>query len=239
MGGILVYQNSGQAASDLSGRFRWLDFATDPEQAAGRLERDRYRMILIHLEDEGESGLSVASLVRGMPAYHLTPMLFVAADRRYENKAFYDYHCYDYLVKPIRQNEFVRVIYPFLVQLYTEKRDNWMRVRIRGTIKEICVNDILYLESANRSVMIHTRSGVLEIPYLPLKQCLAEHGGVFVQCHRCILVNRNFVDRIDYRERKIQLPGCRVDIGRQHEATLHREFDSHRGLAENEEWRNQ
>ena len=239
MGRILVYQKNRQIMPDSAGQSRWLDFAADLEQAARRLERDHYRMILIHFENGEKSGLSVASLVRGMPAYHLTPMVFVAADRRYEEMAFYEYHCYDYLVKQIHPKEFVRILYPFLVQLYTEKKENWMRVRIRGSAKEICVNDILYLESANRSVMIHTRNGVLEIPYLSLKQCLEDHGGVFVQCHRCVLVNRNFIERIDYRERRIELPGCRVDIGRRYEAALHREFDAHRGLEENKEWRNQ
>ena len=225
MGGILVYQRCGQAISGSSGLFRWMIFVSEPEQVIDRLEREHYQMVMIHLEEGEESGLKVASLIRGIPGYHLTPILFLAPDRRYEKAAFYEYHCYDYLVKPIRHNEIIRILYPFLIQLYTEKKERWMRVKIHGTIKEILLDDIFFIESANRSASIHTRDGIMEVPYLPLKQCLERYGSVFVQCHRCVLVNRNFIKRIDYRKKQIELPGCYADIGRQYEMVLRQEFD--------------
>lgn len=225
MGGILVYQKCGQAISGPPGLFQWMIFVSEPEQVLSRLEREHYQMVMIHLEEGEESGLKVASLIRGIPGYHLTPILFLAPDRRYEKAAFYEYHCYDYLVKPIRHNEIIRILYPFLIQLYTEKKERWMRVKIHGTIKEILLDDIIFIESANRSVSIHTREGIMEVPYLSLKQCLERYGSVFVQCHRCMLVNRNFIKRIDYRKKRIELPGCYADIGRQYEPVLHQEFD--------------
>ena len=226
MGGILVYQKSGQVLSEeSSGLFRFMTFVSEPEEVVSRLESETCQMVMIHLDGEEESGLKVASLVRGIPGYHLTPILFLAADHRYEKEAFYEYHCYDYLVKPIRYAEIIRILYPFLVQLYTEKDDRRMQVKIHGTVEAVMVNDIIYMESANRSVRIHTRTGTMEVPYLPLKQCREGYDGIFVQCHRCVLVNRNFVKEIDYRRKRIELPGCYVEIGRQYEPVLHQEFD--------------
>ena len=224
MGGILVYQKSGQVLSESPELFRFMIFVSEPEQVISRLEREYYQMVMIHLEKGEESGLKVASLVRGIPGYHLTPILFLASDHRYEKTAFYEYHCYDYLVKPIRHDEIIRIIYPFLIQMYTEKKERWMQVKIHGNIKDILLNDIIYLESANRSVRIHTWTETVDIPYLPLKQCLEGYGGIFVQCHRCVLVNRNYVNRIDYRRKRIELPGCSVEIGRQYEPVLRQEF---------------
>lgn len=225
MGGILVYQKEEQAVPEIPELFRWMVFISEPEQVLHVLEKGHYQMIMIHLDKEGESGLEAASLVRGLPGYYLTPILFLAPDHRYERKAFYEYHCYDYLVKPIRRDEIIKIVYPFLVQLCAEKRERWFRVKSHGVIRFILLYDILYIESMNRSVIVHTECERIEIPYLSLRQCQEEYASVFIQCHRSVLVNRNYVLQIDYREKKIQLPGCCVDIGRQYESVLHREFD--------------
>lgn len=225
MAGILVYQKENSVDSGSMTAFRQLVFVSEPGQAGDLLEKNHYQMVMIHLEPEVEDGWQVASLVRGMPGYSLTPIVFLAQDRRYERQAFYEYHCYDYLIKPIRQEEIIKIVYPFLAQLFVQEREERMRIKSGGVTRMIPVRDILYIESNNRCVWIHTRTEVLMVPYLPLKRCRMEHTGVFVQCHRSILVNRGFVKRVDYRKREIELPGCRVEIGHRYEEILHREFD--------------
>lgn len=225
MGGILIYQKDICGDSETLALFRQLVFASEPEQAGYLLETNQYRMVLIHLEPEEKDGWQVASLVRGMPGYSLTPIVFLAKDRRCERRAFYEYHCYDFLVKPIRQEEIIKIVYPFLAQLWIQEKEGQMRVKTEGVTRLIPICDILYIESINRSVLFHTRSGVLTVPYLTLKRCRMDYAGVFVQCHRSILVNRNYVEQVDYRKKEIELPGCRVEIGSRYESILHREFD--------------
>lgn len=224
MEGILVYQK-GDLMDSGSMLFRQMVFVSEPEQAGQLLEKNQYQMVMIHLDAGGEDGWQVASLVRGMPGYSLTPIVFLARDRRYERQAFYEYHCYDYLVKPIRQEEIIKLVYPFLAQLFAREREERMRIKTDGVTRLIPVRDILYIESNNRCVWIHTEKEVLAVPYLSLQHCRMEHPEVFVQCHRSILVNRRFVKRVDYRGKEIRLPGCRVEIGQRYEEGLHREFD--------------
>lgn len=227
MGGILVYQREERKEPVPGEQSGQIIIVSEAEQAVRILEEDHYQMVMIHLDQKG-SGFALASMVRGIPGYELTPVLFLATDRRHEKRAFYEYHCYDYLVKPIRKEEVIKILYPYLVQCHEENRKNWMRVRVHGVTRRILICDILYMESINRSVDIHMRNGVLNIPYLQLKQCLKKYEDIFIQCHRSILVNRNFVRGIDYRDKKVELPGCQVDIGRQYETGLRREFDGRR-----------
>ena len=225
MGGILIYQKDICEDPEMAALFHQLVFASEPEQAGDLLENNDYRMVMIHLEPEEKDGWQVASLVRGMPGYSLTPIVFLAEDRRHERRAFYEYHCYDYLVKPIQQEEIIKVVYPFLIQLWMKERTGEMRVRSEGVTRLIPLCDILYIESINRSVLFHTTKGILTVPYLTLKRCQMEHAGVFVQCHRSFLVNRNYVKRVDYRKKEIELPGCLVEIGSRYEGAVHQEFD--------------
>lgn len=225
MGGVLVYQRKAQAAQSLPEVFQCMTLASEPEQAVRLLQRDHYQMVMIHLDQREESGFALASMIRGIPGYQLTPILFLAPDCRYEARAFHEFHCYDYLVTPIRYEEIVRILYPFLVQSYTEKQKSRMRVKIHGVTRVIRVYEIIYMESINRAIDIHTEREVLNIPYLQLNHCLRQYGDIFIQCHRSILVNRNYIQYIDYKEKKIELPGCSVDIGRQYEPSLHIEFD--------------
>lgn len=224
MGEVLIFQESGreEEGTVLS---ELLSIVTEEKEAEKALLCHPYRLILIHLEEDDEAGMQLAFFIRGIPRYYLTPILFLAKSHKYEKQAFHDIHCYDYLIKPIRQEDIIKIIYPLLTQIFTEKEESKMLFRIHGITHLVNIHDIIYMESGNRCVTVHTTGTTLEVPYLRLSHCLAKYGNVFVRCHRSILVNRSFVRRIDYNNRYIELAGGTVDIGRHYQKDVRREFD--------------
>ena len=70
--------------------------------------------------------------------------------------------------------------------------------RKEGIIYQVDVQEIVFIESHERCLHIHTLSERLEIPYITLKKVLNDIGEYgFVQCSRNTIVNRKYIAYID------------------------------------------
>ena len=75
-------------------------------------------------------------------------------------------------------------------------------LKLDGLMRKVALRDILYLESRNKKVAIHTTEGAHEIRR-SMETMEAALGDGFYRCHRCYLVN---LARIaDYGPRTIRL----------------------------------
>lgn len=224
---ILVFQRQKETPPG-NGNTHAIRIVTDRREAEEVLQNQNFRLILIDLEGAEEKGLEFAFFVRELKGYYLTPILFFARDRKYEQMAFHDIHCYDYMVKPIQEEEIIRILYLYLTYNPVSEEKSQMRFQIHGEDYMIPIQDIVYLETWNRSVFVHAVNQVLEAPYLKLCDCVSRGGGKFVQCHRSYAVNRSFIRKIDYGKHQIELKEDygRVDMGRKYERMLRHEFDA-------------
>lgn len=102
-----------------------------------------------------------------------------------------------------------------------------MRFYVRGVIYRAACEDIIYMESQNRCVQVHTREREIFVPYLKLCECMEKAGGHFVQCHRSILVNPKYIHEIQLSKKRIILREGRGElmIGRKYVQDLRRIFD--------------
>ncbi len=225
MADVLVFRGRETAGGGSGGRAFTL--VSDVTAGARQLLEGSYRMVFIDLEGAEELGMEFAYLVRGLPRYHLTPILFFAADLRYEQLAFRDIHGYDYMVKPIGRGELIQIMYLYLMCLPWEKREEPLRFRIHGTTHLVWEDSIVYVEILNRNAVVHTVDEDLEVPYMKLEDCFCRGKSRLVQCHRSILVNPDFVRRIDYIEKQIILEGGygKLNIGRKYLREIRDAFD--------------
>lgn len=102
-----------------------------------------------------------------------------------------------------------------------------MRFSIRGIVYRIPFDEILYMESLNRSVVVHTWERDLAVPYLRLADCEEKGVGGFIRCHRSILVNMHYIREIRLGKRQIVLDGGKgeVAIGRKYIPSVKGIFD--------------
>jgi len=234
MGEILIFQR-GKVWEKEEWSPKQISFYDSMGKAKRALIQNRYQLFLIHLEDENNEGIQLARCIRGMSQYYRTPIIFLAESRKYEQEAFYDIHCYDYLLKPIKEEEVIKIIYPFLVQFISREREDKLTFHVRRSVFRVNISDIVYMESGNRNVTIHFLEDSLQVPRLKLCFYATRYSDVFVQCHRSILVNRIHIKNIDYRRGYIELPEGKVEIGRHYLAQLRREFDDENTSVYNEE----
>lgn len=102
-----------------------------------------------------------------------------------------------------------------------------MRFYIRGIVYMVDCRDIVYMETQNRYVQVHTTGRPLFVPYLRLCECLEQSDGRFLRCHRSILVNPSYIEDIQLNRKRIILCQGRGElaIGRKYEGEVRRLFD--------------
>ena len=224
MAKILIFEGRHETEFP-DGEHRDICIAGDCGRAREILLSDDYQVILIHLEDRDEEAVRFASFVREIPRYYLTPLLFLAKNRRYEQWASHEIHCYDYLVKPVKNQDIIKIIYPVYARLVQTEYRRQISFLVRGKAHIFNVDEIMYLTASNRNVKVYTTNGCLEVPYLRLNKFSLQYQEIFVQCHRAVVVNRDYVKCVDYTRGKVELPGVTVEMGRNYYEIMHRAFD--------------
>lgn len=103
-----------------------------------------------------------------------------------------------------------------------------MQFSVRGIVYRIAGEDIIYMESLNRQVVVHTTTGILVVPYARLCEYRQSGDGFFLQCHRSMLVNPCFIKEILPGKRKIVLaePWGEIAIGRKYMGEVRQVFDA-------------
>lgn len=109
-----------------------------------------------------------------------------------------------------------------------KKEKSAIRFYVKGVIYRIENSDIVYMESLNRQLLVHTVNGVLMVPYGRLCECVEKDGENLMQCHRSLLVNPHFIREIRIRTRQIVLsePWGMIAIGRKYQDEVKRLFDT-------------
>ena len=116
-------------------------------------------------------------------------IIFVTGYEKYMNCAF-DVSAFHYLLKPINEEKFHTVFGRALEELSAAKRQTkrYILVRNSGAWQKIYIKDIYYIESSNKKVIIHAKTGILDC-YGKMDELEQMTGSGFYRCHRCYLVN--------------------------------------------------
>lgn len=116
------------------------------------------------------------------------------------------------------------------MNILLESPVNVMRFYVRGIVYRVACADIIYMETQNRNVVVHTRERKISVPYLKLSDCVEKGEGRFVRCHRSLLVNPFYIQDIYISKRQIVLTEGRGElvIGRKYIPDVRQIFDAGR-----------
>lgn len=153
------------------------------------------------------SGLKFVDGIRRIDRYAFTPVIFVTS---LEDARLYTYeklHCYSFIEKPFDSNKLKEMVMQCLNFPSVEQKRKTMYFRKEGIILAADREDIVYAESINHILNIHTTQGdLLSIPYVTLKKFMSDvDSDDFVQCSRSTVVNRCYIHNVDITNRVIQL----------------------------------
>lgn len=174
------------------------------------LERTIDLFILDIILDTGRpgdsSGLMFAENIRQVGHYGFTPIIIVTS---LEDERLFTYeklHCYGFVEKPFDRRKLERMAEEALSFPGTGYKERTLFFRKDGIILAVERDNIVYAESLNHVLHIHTCQGdVLKIPYMTIKRLLAEaDSSDFLQCSRNMVVNRRFIHNVDLTNRMIR-----------------------------------
>lgn len=161
-------------------------------------------------------GLRFAQEIREVKKYMFTPLIFITS---LEDPKLYSYsqlHCFEYIEKPFHAEKVKRTIAKALEFPITEDEERYVYFRKDGIVYSKSIKEIIYIENSRRKVSIHCENDVLEIPYKTCNEILAEiDSDQFIRCSRYTIVNKQYIERIDYTNRYIKLRNVEepIEIG--------------------------
>lgn len=142
------------------------------------------------LDVKGIGGIDAAKIIRRRQEILNLPksiLIFVTGYDEFMSDAF-DVHAFHYLLKPIDTKKFSQVLNQAVNELKNIQYQNFLLIKVDGLTKKIFLQDIFYIESQNKKVVIHTTNEIFEVygKMDAYEIALAEN---FFRCHRCYLVN--------------------------------------------------
>lgn len=173
--------------------------------------------IILHPEKPGDvMGLKFAREIRDVRKYMFTPLIFITS---LEDPKLYSYsqlHCFGYIEKPFSEEQVRKLISKALEFPVEDDEERFVYFRKDGIVYSKCIKEIIYIENSRRKVVIHCEKDVLEIPYKTCDEILEElDSALFIQCSRYTILNKKYIEEIDYTNRYVRLRGIQkpVEIG--------------------------
>ena len=236
---VLILEDNGLMLECLSGIVQEVgvktevfpfDNAKDACQCALKSTIDLFIIdIMLEAHKSGDtSGLSFVEDIRRIKRYGFTPAIIVTA--LYDQKliTYEELHCYSFIEKPFDKDRLKGLIEEALAFPGTDSGTKTLKFRKDGIILAVERARIVYVESINHILNIHTTNDVMRIPYKTIKDFLEEvDSNDFLQCSRSIVVNRRYVHNVDLVNRVIQFQEGmgRVGIGIMYKNQVKEMFD--------------
>ena len=188
-----------------------------------------FDLFLLDIELLDYSGLRLAGELREMDKYKLTPIIFITALPSKELLAFKEIHCYDYIVKPFKE-ETVRDAVNTILK-YGVKKEKYISFDLKDYMYRIKTDDIIYLEAVQRKIEVVTTKERFQVSNYTLNGLQDELTDNFVRCHRGYIVNTLYISKIDKVQNVLDLEytDIRIPIGRSFKEALGGAFNDSSG----------
>ncbi|WMM24857.1 LytTR family DNA-binding domain-containing protein [Tissierella sp. MB52-C2] len=177
-----------------------------------------YDVFLLDIQLKDYSGFELAKEIRNINNYKLTPIVFITAVPTRELMAFKEIHCYDYIVKPFKEETVKTILETIINYGVIKEEDTYLKLKQKEYTYFIKQDEIIYIESQNRKIFISTIKERIELSTYTLSQLLKELNTNFIQCHRGYIVNINYIEKIDKGNNDIYIKGAElpISIGRKY-----------------------
>ena len=144
------------------------------------------------LDIKGIDGLETAKIIRRREKIFCSPpsiLIFVTGYEDFMLEAF-DVQAFHYILKPIDTKKFSQILNRAIdeVKNFQNYAEKFLIIKVDGMNKKILLKNILYVESSDKKVIIHTTENIFEI-YGKMDAFEIALGENFFRCHRFFLVN--------------------------------------------------
>ncbi|MCJ8010941.1 LytTR family DNA-binding domain-containing protein [Paenibacillus sp. KQZ6P-2] len=184
-------------------------------EALDMARQKHFDAFIVDIQLTDYKGTDLVQQLRSISEYRFTPIIFETAIITEELRAYRELKCYHYLMKPYTKQEVQQVVSEVLEYLGQPKAEGrTLRIEQKGFIFEYRLQDILFIESFGKNMVIHllTEQGEQKeerIAGYSLKSILESLGeGSFIQCHKSYIVNTSYIEEIRKTDQQVKLRHC-------------------------------
>lgn len=165
------------------------------------------------------AGMNLVARIREIPKYEQTPIILISSLEDSDMYACKELNCLGYLDRSFPMEKMKELL--IKASCYQTWRSNGRTLFFRKNkvLYSVPVKDVVYMEKMPNAVVVHKNDGIMEIPYVSLKDILyvADSSSLFL-CNRGTVVNKDYVYAVDVTNRLIMLRGNykSLDIGVTH-----------------------
>lgn len=173
-------------------------------------------IVLNHANPGDVSGLRFVQEIRGVRRYEYIPVIFITILQDPRLFSFTQLKCFDFIEKPFDEDNVRKNILKALDVPLAEEEERIVFYRKDGIAFSMSPEEIYYIDVRRRNLTVYCVSGVMEIPYKTCKEILKEIGSkFFAQCSRYTIINKRYVEHIDYARRYIKMKDIKeyIEIG--------------------------
>lgn len=183
--------------------------------------------IILHLEQTGDqSGAVFAQHIREVEKYFFTPIIFITSLYDSQMCMFHTVQCYAFVEKPFDLEKTKKIIMNAMRYHTEEGQEKSFIFHTNGLLQSVPLHEIMYIESKDHKLYVHTTREVFKIPYRSCKKVWEEiDSEEFQRCSRGTIVNMRYIEKIDEPGRYIYLTtsGTVIEIG----STIKKSFLDH------------
>ena len=179
--------------------------------AMEKLSKNRIDLLLLDVVLTDGTGFDIAKTVHEYPQYKFVHIVFITGYKDEELYAFRKYHCYSFINKPFNRSKLMKQLEPLINDLLERKKGEYVpaRRKVRAfdtTDGEVVipVDEILYADSENKTITIHTTKGnLVKKTKMTMKEFLEYIDDPdFYRCHKSYAVNLKKVTMIKPTEHR-------------------------------------
>lgn len=182
---------------------------------AGKFECN---LLLLDIHMAKPDGMELAHELRRMQVD--VDIIFIT---RSQEHIFEGYTCkaFAYILKPCSTERLSEELVRYLDEL--ENTSECLNVKIQGNIRRIPLNQIFYLESDKRKIILHTKDGETEFyeKMDAMEDLLKEKG--FIRCHQSYIVQKQYVSEFSRNGMIVQ--DVQIPVSRRYYDSLKKMFE--------------
>lgn len=156
------------------------------------LSHKKYDIYFLDIKMDKLNGIDVARRIRLVNEKAI--IIFITGFKDYVFDAF-DVEAFHYLLKPVNEDKLNEILHSIMIKF--QKKDKFIIVKTNKQSNKIHLNDILYIESNQRKLKVHTTYDIIEYYYKlsDIEQELCNDN--FFKCHKSYIVNLKHVQSYD------------------------------------------
>lgn len=170
-----------------------------------------YDLIFLDIEFKLTDGVEIGRKIRDELEDEKVQIVYISAKQDYAMELF-SVRPMNFLVKPVHEAEVVENVDKAIA--LSEMHELHFEFRFRADNYRVPYGDIMYFESSNRKVYIHTKQGVKEM-YGRLNEIEGKVPPTFIRIHQSYLVNRVYVTYWNSEEIALR-NGCRLPVSQKY-----------------------